>query len=269
MIDAALWSLFVGLLAGALFFAWPRPPGWDPVLFHTMVLSTLHRGELESAGKVLADWQARIASALPVGPRPPSGGWTEDPELLGREYDPALRIGTACGWEALAAASKPAHEAIARRLADTVCINIGAGVPDLPLVTTHHLEQADAAAANALAPAPAQRLVLVTSRLAAEVVRMLLDHPRLRDRTRAVIFFGAEWHEAINLTQVALDTELDRTTPWFFLRSNQEMSTPPAEPPVPPSGRRSVQFFDLGQLPPAELSSPHLARSLAVLLAAV
>ena len=44
MTDAVLWSAFLALFAGACYFAWPRPPRWDPAVFHHLVLANLHGG---------------------------------------------------------------------------------------------------------------------------------------------------------------------------------------------------------------------------------
>ena len=116
MSDAVLWSIFVALFSGALFFAWPRSPRWDPVLFHHMVLATLLRGEVEGKDGKLEDWKGLLDAVLPRGPRPPSGGWTEEPTLLGSDYDLAQRLGADATWDGLAEAAPPVDAARTRRL---------------------------------------------------------------------------------------------------------------------------------------------------------
>lgn len=267
MIDAALWSVFLALLAGAVYFAWPRPPAWDPVLFHSMVLATLHRGELEGEQKALADWQARLATALPVGPRPPSGGWTEDPAMLGPDYDPAAHIGVACSWDALAAVEPAAIAALERRLSDVVIAWIGVPALELPHIAGHTLAQADAEMIERLLTQPAQRIVLATQTHGAELIGLLAGHPRLRDRVRALLFVGARFDHLPPLTQVAFDTEVDRVVPWFVLRT-EASDYPLAQPEIPPSGRQSFRVLDLGRIAYNELSGKHLGRSLITLIAA-
>lgn len=267
MIDPVLWSLFVALLAGAVYFAWPRPPAWDPVLFHSMVLATLHRGELEGEQKALADWQARLALALPQGPRPPSGGWTEDPAILGPDYDPAIRIGAACTWDALAAVEPGAIAALERRLSDVVWVWVGEPALSLPHVLAHPLATAEAESIERLLVQPSQRIVLATQRYGTELIALLSGHPRLRDRVRALVFLGARFDGLPTLSQVDFDTEVDRVVPWFVLRTDT-VDQALIEPPIPPSGRQSFRILDLGRIPEAELSGKHLGRSLITLVAA-
>ena len=268
MIDAALWSVFIALLAGTFYFAWPRPPAWDPVMFHSIVLATLHRGELEAGGKQLSDWQARLATALPSGPRPPAGGWTEDPAMLGDAYNPAVRIGTACSWDALAALAPGAIEAIERRLTDVVLVWIGAPALDLPHVLQRALPLPDAGTIDALISRSSQRIVLATRTEGPALVAALQASPGLRDRVRALLLVGTSFDPSVALTQAAFETEIDRVVPWFVLRTDPGPFTL-LEPALPPSGRQSFRVLDLGQIDPAQLSGPHLGRALTVLVAAV
>lgn len=267
MIDAALWSTFVALLAGAVYFAWPRSPAWDPVLFHSMVLATLHRGELEGEQKTLADWQARLSAALPVGPRPPSGGWTEDPAMLGPEYDPAVHIGVACTWDALAAVEPGAIAALERRLSDVVIAWVGSPAVALPHIVAHPLENTDAEAIERLLTLPSHRIVLATQTHGAEVIALLAGHPRLRDRVRALLFVGARFDGLPPLTQAAFDTEVDRVVPWIVLRTESSDHSL-IQPEIPPSGRQSFRILDLGRIADNEQSGGHLGRSLITLIAA-
>lgn len=268
MTDAALWSAFLALCGGALYFAWPRPPAWDPATFHHLVLANLHGGELEKVGGTLEAWKARCSAALPRGPRPPAAGWTGDPALLGPDYDPAVRVGAACTWLALGEATPAALEAVERRLADVRVAWVGPVVVELPHVVNR--EVADLAGALALVDARHQRLVLATGGDATPVLRALAAAPGLRDRLRAVLLVGARLDEAFvrdELRHEAFDTEMAQRIPWITLRD--EGVPPLVEPPPPASQRAPIEVVDLGVRVAGVPADPHAARALAVLLAAL
>lgn len=272
MNDAALWSIFVALLCGALFFAWPRPPAWDPVLFHHMALATFLRGEVEAANGKLEDWKARLDAVLPRGPRPPSGGWTEEPALLGADYDPVQRLGAEATWDALAEGAPAVDAARARRLTDVTLVWVGEPAVVVPGIHTRTLAEADLASLLSPLPEPHQRFVLATREHGAAVLAALREAPSVRDRLRACLFVGASFDPAWlaeKFTQVAFDTELDRTVPWFVLRTADTAEAKLVEPPIPPTGRRSLAVHDLGLAAPETLTHPAGARALAVLLAAL
>jgi hypothetical protein len=54
--------------------------------------------------------------------------------------------------------------------------------------------------------------------------------------------------------------------PWLFLRAPG--TTFPADPPEPPSARRSFTLVDLGVVPAGELGDAALTRALTLVLAA-
>jgi hypothetical protein len=272
MTDAVLWSVFVALLSGALYFAWPRAPGWDPVTFHHVVLATLLRGEVEAVDGKLEDWKARLDVVLPRGPRPPSGGWTEDPDHLGAAYDPVVRLGADATWDALAAGAPPVEAALVRRLADVRLVWVGEPAVELPGLGAHRLDEPDLASLLARFPDAHLRFVLATRDQGQALLVALRDAPAVRDRVRACVFVGARFDPAwlaTSLTHVAFDTEVDRTVPWFVLRAEEGADTGLVEPEVPATGRRSIAVHDLGIVTPSGLAEPAAARALALLLAAI
>lgn len=271
MTDAALWSAFIALFCGALYFAWPRPPSWDPVLFHQLVLASFFRGELEAKNGTIEDWKAKMAALLPVGPKPPSGGWTEDPELLGADYATTTLLGAGVSWDVLAERGAPLAEAVTRRLAEVRVVWFGAPTVVLQGVRVHELPTVDLAVLDALEAGPATRFVLATAHGAA-LLRALKEAPGVRDRLRAVLFVGAAFDpgwNAENLTQDGFDTEVDRVTPWLLLRTADGPEAELPDPPVPATGRRSIAVHDLGRARPGLEADPALGSSLAVLLAAL
>lgn len=272
MTDTLLWSVFVALLTGALYVAWPRPPAWDPTLFHHLVLASFYRGELEAVGGTLEAWRAKLAAALPVGPKPPSGGWTEDPDLLGEDYSPAVRLGAGVTWDTLAAREAPLAAAVARRLEDVRVVWFGDARLTLPGVRVHQRPGVDLAVLEEIEAGPATRFVLATATEGAALLRALSAAPGVRDRVRALLFvdatFDPDWNTT-SLTQDTFDTEIDRVTPWFVLRARDTVEATLPEPPVPPTGRRSFAVHDLGLAPAATLADPALAESVVVVLAAL
>jgi len=260
VIDAALWSSFIALFAGALWFAWPRPPRWDPVLFHHAVLANLHGGELETKGADLAAWKARCEMVIPRGPRPPAAGWTGDPALLGADHDPAVRVGAACTWLALGERKPEALAVVARRLADLRLAALGPVHLAIPGLAGGPVN--DLAAADALAP--------LLSGDATPALTMLAAAPGFRDRVRAVILLEASIETdfvAKQLTHEAFDTEIAQSIPWFVFRAG---GTPMlGAPPLPPSGRQAFALHDMGELPPGWRDDAHLPQAIAVLLAAI
>lgn len=272
MTDAVLWSAFVALFCGALYFAWPRPPSWDPAVFHHLVLASLHRGELEARNATLDEWKARLAARLPVGPKPPSGGWTVDPELLGADYATTARLGAGVTWDVLAERGPPLAEAIGRRLADVRVVWFGPAPLQLPGVRSVQRPSVQLDTLDELLVSPSTRLVLATQTEGAALLAALKDAAGIRDRVRAVLFVGATFDPAWNaasLSQDAFDTELDRVTPWFVLRSSDAPEAVLLEPPLPATRRHSIAVLDLGLATPEALADAALAESLVVVLAAL
>lgn len=272
MTDSMLWSAFVALMVGAFYFAWPRSPAWHPPLFHHMVLTTRLRGEVEAANGTLEELKIRLARLLPVGPKPPSGGWTEDPALLGNDYDPVAMLGVGATWDAIADRDPAVSAAVHRRLADVRLVWVGEPVFSVPGITCHSVATASAEAILEYAEAPATRLVVATRDHGAALLGALREAPALRDRLRAVWFIGARFETGWNaekLTQDGFDTEVDRVTPWFVLRLEEGEGTTLDEPPTPASGRRSFAVHDLGKADGALLAEPALGEAVAIVLAAV
>lgn len=267
-VDAALWALFVGLLGAGLWIARPRPPRWSPVLFHHAVLATLLRGRVEAAGGTIEDWEALLRSRLPAGPTPPPGGWTEDPDALGPDYDPVARLGADATWEALAAGHPAVAEAVHRRFDDVRLVWFGEPALVIPGVPRHVLAEPQLADLALPDQKPSTRLVLATRDHGARLVAALRDAPGLRDRVRALLFVDATFDPAVPVSQDAFDTEVDRTTPWFVLRTRAGADAELADPPLPDSQRRSLQVHDLGTVSAEALADPALGQSVAILLAA-
>ena len=268
MTDLVLWMSFLLLLAAALTFAWPRPPGWDPVTFHHLALASLVRGAVEAAGGDLEAWRARLGSVLPIGPAAPGGGWTLDPDELGADYSTAERLGAGATWDAVAAGAPAVAEVVTRRLDDVRLIWFGAAPLDIPGVVTLAAAAVTLETMSGPGIAASTRFVLATRDHGAALLTALKAAPDRRDRIRALLFVDATFDLAAELRQDDFDTELDRTTPWFVLRTRDEADAMLADPPVPETQRRSIRVHDLGQLSIAALSEPLLARSVAILLAA-
>lgn len=222
----------------------------------------------------------------------------QDPLTLGDAYDPAVLLGAGGSWDDLAdwgaGEGEVFVEACRRRVpARWVVVRApGAEVPDLlgPLValTGATVVEEDVAAALAAAvPDAADRLVVVVEGDAVRaVLEALLDAPQVRDRLVAVVAVGAriapdaearEWL-ARHFTAAALDTELNRITPYLSLTWVDRETDPPGVPGLPietarfppPAEERApsaIEAVDLGLLPAdPELPTELFARGLYVLV---
>lgn len=257
-VDAVLWAAAVVLAGVAVWLSRPRASEWDADAFFVAALTALHR-----------------PSPAPITEGPvPAEGWDGDLVALGEEYDPQRRLGVDCTWDALAAWAPPVEAAVRRRLEHVTAVWIEEPPFPLPGVDVRVLPDPDVVAAGLeeLCAAPERRLVFLARSAAGAVLRRLHAEPGLRDRTRAVVFVGAdlaaerEWL-AENFTHVAFDLELARTLPFFTLRVQgagaQAMRPPPSAP------RECLAVVDLGLVPPDALRDERTARALVVTLAAV
>lgn len=213
------------------------------------------------------------------------------PAELGPAYDPAL-LAAGLDWDALAAGAEPARDALRRRLASVIWVDIGGGLARAAAaglgaraaeVELPREDEAAAAALLALVPHPADRLVLVAAGEAAPgLLRALLAGPLLRDRLAAVVVVGGAlgtdetraWL-AENFQHDRLDPELNRTIPYAVL-VEVDPDAPLARPwehqrlPIPdpsPSGRQAIEVLELGPLALGSLPEAAVARALAVVLA--
>jgi hypothetical protein len=217
-----------------------------------------------------------------------------DPDDLGPTYDPATWI--AEGWDGLAAwgagAKSAFPDAARRRLASVILLVAGDAptVGEVALFTALEAEGAHrvevgalAGAQQALAPGPADRLVIVASgRAPLGVVRVMADDLVLREKVMAVVAVGADFagEEATDLLAhllrpEELGTEVARTTPYISIGWFEPDVDPPGIPGRPiavqrfpkPSGE-GLEAVDLGVLPNhSDLPGAELARALIAFLA--
>jgi hypothetical protein len=123
-------------------------------------------------------------------------------------------------------------------------------------------------------------VLLSGDRLSFDMVEALHGSPELRDRVLLVISLGAdfgsdgrrEWM-AEHFTHVAMDTEVNRRTPYMAVIDVDPVDPVPCwadqrfpVPEVPPSGWAPLEPIDLGPMPLAAQQPGLLARALWVLL---
>ena len=248
MIDAVLWSLAIALLALALWLGTRGEPRWDPALYFTAVLRAI--------------W----------GVPPPVSGVADLPGEVPPELAPARRLGPGLDWSDVAAWTPAVEAAIRRRLANVTLVWFETPAFDVPGVETRVLpgtEGVDEALESLLARADA-RVIVVAKEAASSVLALLADAPMLRDRLRAALFVGATpdaaWLAA-HFDHAHFDVEVDRAVPYLSLRLPGTEALP--DPPEPPTARRSIASIDLGEVDPAALPDPRLARAIAALLASM
>lgn len=254
LVDAILWSLAVTLGLAAVWLARPRPPTWDIASFFALSWAMLSRpGPLRlEEGAV------------------PAGGWSGEPEELGPDYDPALRLGPDCTWAALTAADPAVEATLLRRMGHVRVVWFEPPVVDLGPVEVLPAPPAAHDALDALVSSLETRLVLVASTEAQGVLTLLHALQGLRDRVLMVVFVGprfdAEWVQR-EFRHEAFDLELAREIPYCTLRTGpgQVLRSPP---PVA-TQRTAIDVVDLGLVAPADLAEPTLGRALRLTIAAV
>ncbi|MFT5680727.1 MAG: hypothetical protein ACI8RZ_001633 [Myxococcota bacterium] len=214
-----------------------------------------------------------------------------DPTSLGAAFDPVAAIGVGATWEAISQWGDPVRNGLTRKLAHVVVVGVET---DLAAVMAEQSggrgirleEEGFIEALDAAMTSPADRIVFVAEGGGVSIILNAMHaHPGLRDRVLAVVSLGGdiaqsdtqkEWM-AEHFTQPAMDTELNRSTPYLsavLVDAADPLATDWAGQrwPIPPpdrSGRTPIQPVDLGPLPAAWLTErpDGLARALWVVLA--
>ena len=193
----------------------------------------------------------------------------EEPESAGEAWRLPQYLGQGADWDSLASWAEAIPQAIQRK-GQQVWIQLGAldlPLPDLLPRTarvTPTTPEDTAKAIDALGPDGADRFVLLASgKDAVVLLETLHSFDGLRDRVLAVVVVDPELADhqdwlAANFNHVGFDTELARPTGWFQLRflepradseQIQERAQGLPIPPVPESGRLSIELVELGLLP--------------------
>ena len=288
--DVALWSVAAMLFSAAAWITVRRDPSWDPAIYFA------------------ACWRSLRGAVPPLAEGPiPEGGWDGSLTDLPAGVHPSERLAHGLDWTTLDGPDARAardrrladvklvwieHPLLGIEGLATDVVDVDAwppsqgaeGVPpsatpprndappdDSPAGSPAEAAWADTAAARLLAACthPEDRLVLAASTHATELLRMLRGAPALRDRVRAVLLIhphlDAAW-VAAHVQHLDFDVEVQREVPWFFLRAPG--SQLPADPPEPPSARRSLALVDLGVVEAADLGEAALSRALGLVLAA-
>lgn len=222
MVDAALWSAVVALLALALWLSRPQPRPWSPATLYAL--------------------SRRLLAGQPV-----------DDAV----HHPRARVGVACTDAALhrwaAGGSEAGVDAALQRRACTVLwwgparfTLPGWDAAELGTEATPGME----AQLEALLAVRSRRFVVLVSDAAERFFPFFADVPGLRDRTRAVVLVGADLEAASDwvataYSHAALDLELHRALPYLTLRTGpgQVLRAPAPDP----TGRTSVEVVDLGE----------------------
>lgn len=247
-VDVVLWSAVVPLFLAALWLSRPRPRAWSPAaLFQTC------RGLLTGTA----------GSDTAVHPRACIGVACTDGAL--RRW--AHRDSSPDGDAGVAAALERRGATVLYWGSRALTLPAARGWPgiDTGATPTPELE----AVLETLLAVPATRFVLVVSEGAERFFPFFAEVPGLRDRTRAVVFVGAdlaasaEWL-ATSFTHDHLDLELDRRLPWLTLRTGPgQVLRVPAEDPT---GRNSIEVVDLGEV---DLEAREVGPALLLVLAAL
>ena len=217
-----------------------------------------------------------------------------DPALLGADYDPERCFGPGATWDAVASWSEPLQQGLQRRLDHVVvaCFEPGlasalaAALPTARVEAGARTDAPDASAAealDALLPAKSDRLVvLLPGPDVPWLLRLLHAFPGLRDRVHTVWSLGGALFDtdedrtwgAEHFRHEELEPELQRalnyvgfiavdpTAPLASGWAEQRF----VEPPLPATGRRSIDAIDLGPLDLQGLGTASVARAIWVTL---
>ena len=209
----------------------------------------------------------------------------EDPAMLGSAYDPATWFGPEATWDAVADWAAPLQQGLRRRLAHVVFVDATAlfgehGEAALPGLRTAPLGASLEASAKPLLDSPADRIVVIArGEHMPAVLDELVGQPTLVDRVVGVVSLGGAvaqdpkaWRSQFQ--HAALEPEIQRTVLFVSLVDidvDAPMARPWAvqsfvEPPLPDTGRRSIECVDLGPLDVTRVAPHALVRSLLVLL---
>lgn len=216
-----------------------------------------------------------------------------DPALLGPDYDPVSRFGPEATWDAIAAWSEAWLAGLRRRLDHVVLVDFGSPLAEAlreagPGLSIVQLDppgddpEPCLVALAALLEDPARRLVLICpAPHVLALLQLLHANPGLRDRLLALLCPGGllappaaqSWLQA-HFNHTEMEPELQRAIPYLSwvevdparpLDANWRGQRFP-NPPVPDSGRRSIDPIDLGPLVQGALPAPVLARATCVLI---
>ena len=273
-IDCLLWIAVIVLAIAAGKMSLPKPPALDWRTFFSLGLVTPIRGELDKKEANFKAWVSRCES---LTGREESDPIYDDPADFGPEYELAHGLGMGVDWERLA--EEP--DAIVSRLVERggaltwVCRG-GAMHEALAELVPNVLamdgpESELIGELTALLSARESRVVLVGQGLAAqEWTELLHAEEGLRDRTLAVVgvqgLLDVDWMSR-EFSHNAMDTELERLTPYFQLEFLGDGPAPGwLQPDVPPSERVSVDAVDLGPLACKRAEMPDSFWALALVL---
>lgn len=247
-----------------------------------------------------AEWESQLVSQVPYPAEArPLDVLMSDPAMEVGE-DPTAVLGPEATWDAIAGWQPAVGEGIARRLGHVVFVGLGLSAGDAMAAAVEAdivdltelsgrvgrppalMDRSEAGLALAEAileqlPERSQRLVILAAgEHAFAILVALRSSEALRDRALAVVTLGGvlaseerdAWLAA-QFTHERMDPELARTIAYVHVI---DADTDPAaqrlvEPPLPPSGRRSIEIVDLGPLPLGGADPARLARALWVLLA--
>jgi hypothetical protein len=224
----------------------------------------------------------------------------DDPAWLGEAYAPANLLGAGLDWDEVASFGEGLVAALQRRCENVHWAFVGTSAAleeaiaaHLPAGKAHRMDsgsvEALGDALETAAPGRSDRLVVVVSGVEAlKATQALHARPGLRDRVLGVVGVGARlggdgsaWLSK-SFDHASMDTEVARATSWFHLAFLVPERVPPGDgecpldgtswpcPPVPQSGRASIETVDLGVLPgPAgEYPATLLGRALLVTVTA-
>ena len=276
-LDIGLWVTVVILAVLAGRMSMPDPPELDWKDFFALAVASQVRGEVDQEKGDFKEWVKRCEPLLGRGE---VDLVYDDPLDFGPAYALERTLGVGVNWEMVAVD----REAVIARIAlrnenllwvirgDAMCAELQAVLPQTVVLDAPI--EALPAELDALLKEASTRLVLVGEGSAAfEWTQLLHQNDGLRDRTLAVVGIDGQlggengvWLME-NFTHDAMDTELERLTPWMQLAFSGDHGPPDwPQPEIPSSERLSVDSIGLGPLPAKRQDAPDSIWGLALVL---
>ena len=283
-------DLWIEIAIGILIFwaVWktiPSNPNLDWKYFHSLILVTKVRGELESHNANAEDWKQEIKKLVPFHPdfngsddiftennSAAEENWTkwfhndeiiekklmEDPQILGSNFKPLSVV----NWENIAdQADNLVKQTLRRRFEHAIIVGQGdfakmvAESLALPLFS----QALDIDALANVWKEKNQRFIFVGhGSECQEMLQFIHQFPAVRDRILTMVFvdgeFNQEWLEK-HFTHEKMDAEANHAIPyilWSYVDTKdlQNWHSLP-EPPESKSNWQSIEIIDLGPFPVA------------------
>jgi hypothetical protein len=278
-IDLWIEIAIVCLIFWAVWKSIPKNPDLNWKYFHSLVVATLIRGELETVNAASEDWLKEIKILVSFHPdfagvndifiennETPEQKWQEwfhdddviekhlmdDPEILGANFKPSALI----TWQDLAEQNDVINQTLLRKFAHAIIVGQSSRAKEFADLLNIPL-YSDVLDIDKLSDAwkeKKQRFIFVgQDDECQEMLVFMHEFPAVRDRVLSMIFvdgkFDTEWLNS-HFTHEKMDAEANHAIPYILWSYIDPASIVPwqtiPKPPEPTSNWYSIEIIDLG-----------------------